>query len=224
MPRHHCPGNQRLSAMARTSRLPLQHGGRWLHNASRCRRCRRPAQATGEQPGWGQVKDVDAREWRALEAKGWVLLDVRPKEEVARAAVRNSINVPLFVVDDDPSLAGRLKQLTAAATIGLWSGDAHTKMNPAFMSEVLAKLPDKSTPLCVACQKGRRSLMACEQLVRAGYTQVSWLLGGFDAATKEDMDTVSGVDIRYGGIGGLSAMLGMTEVQEEERARERTIQ
>lgn len=58
-----------------------------------------------------------------------------------------------------------------------------------------------------------RSLAACEQLSRAGYTKLAWINGGFDMCKKKELPTVDGKDIRYGGIGGLSEVLGWTEVR-----------
>lgn len=50
--------------------------------------------------------------------------------------------------------------------------------------------------MIVACQKGLRSLAACEQLARAGYGQLAWINGGMDASKKGDIDTDNGVDVR----------------------------
>jgi hypothetical protein len=55
----------------------------------------------------------------------------------------------------------------------------------------------KDTPIIVACQKGLRSLAACEQLAKAGYTQIAWINGGFDTASKGDIETTNGMDVRY---------------------------
>jgi hypothetical protein len=68
----------------------------------------------------------------------------------------------------------------------------------------------------VACQKGLRSLAACEALVGAGYKRVAWLSGGFDSATKTDFETNNGKDPRYGGVAGVRGMIGWTRVQQEE--------
>jgi rhodanese-related sulfurtransferase len=63
----------------------------------------------------------------------------------------------------------------------------------------------------------RRSLAAAEQLSRAGYARLGWINGGFDCAKAGDgLATEDGRDIRYGGIGGVSELLGWTEVQQEE--------
>ena len=190
----------------------------------------------------GGVREVEAKEWRALQSAGWVLLDVRRAEEVSRAAVQNSVLVPLFEVDDDRSIFGLLKQWADFGTGGWWHGTAHTKANVNFLAEVQAQVPKTAPGVLVACQTGVRSLAASEQLRRAGYTNVAWcvrrvtrrrlapclrasadkaafrarLEGGFDKSTKADFDTTNGKSMRYGAVGGLAGVMGWTKVQEQE--------
>ena len=48
-----------------------------------------------------------------------------------------------------------------------------------------------------ACRQGLRSLAACEQLARVGYTGgLAWINGGLDTCRKEDLDTKDGIDVR----------------------------
>lgn len=165
----------------------------------------------------GRVKSVSNSEVAKLVANGYVLLDVRPPTEVAKAQPLNSINVPLFVEDQDRSFSGLMKQASAFGMGGWWLGGTHMIPNPQFLPEVLNKIPNKDTPIVVACQKGLRSLASCEQLARAGYTNLTWLTGGFDTVRKEDgLATKDDLDMRYGGIGGVSAMVGWTPVQQEQ--------
>ena len=56
----------------------------------------------------------------------------------------------------------------------------------------------------VSCQKGLRSLAAAEQMSRAGYQNLAWINGGLDTAGKDTLPTTNGVDLRYGGVGGVS--------------------
>jgi hypothetical protein len=49
-----------------------------------------------------------------------------------------------------------------------------------------------------------------------GYRNLGWINGGLDMVKPGELPTVGGKDIRYGGIGGLSELLGWTEVQQEE--------
>ena len=73
---------------------------------------------------------------------------------------------------------GLIKQSTAFGMGGWWLGGRHMVSNKKFMEEVEAQVP-KDAKVIVCCQKGLRSLMACEQMVRLGFTEVAWLSGGF---------------------------------------------
>jgi rhodanese-related sulfurtransferase len=55
--------------------------------------------------------------------------------------------------------------------------------NANFMPQVLNKIP-RETKVIVVCQKGLRSLAACEQLSKTGYENIAWLNGGCEAAEK----------------------------------------
>jgi len=81
-------------------------------------------------------------------------------------------------------------------------------------------VPKNGSKVIVACQKGLRSLAACEQLSRAGYGEIAWINGGFDTARKEDLPVVGAPDLRYGGIGGLSELLGWTDAQRQNSKTE----
>lgn len=149
-------------------------------------------------------------------ADGWILLDVRPPTEIAKAELKNAVEIPLFVVDDDPGLSTLIKQATAFGMGGWWLGGAHMKPNPSFNADVQSKVPRDAKGVMVVCQKGLRSLAACEQLARMGYKNLGWINGGLDMVKPGELPTVGGKDIRYGGIGGLSELLGWTEVQQED--------
>jgi rhodanese-related sulfurtransferase len=144
------------------------------------------------------VQNVSAKEAGKLVKEGWVLLDVRPPTETANAKLVGAVEVPLFVPDNDYSPAGFLKQATNFGMGGWWLGGTHMKPNTQFLAEVQASIP-KDASVVVACQKGLRSLAACEQLSRAGYGPLAWINGGFDTAQPGDLQTKDGVDIRLGG-------------------------
>ena len=59
-----------------------------------------------------------------------------------------------------------------------------------------------------------RSLAASEQLSRSGYQNLAWINGGFETARQGDLPITGAVDVRMAGIGGLSKLLGWTEVQQ----------
>ncbi|CAD7704788.1 unnamed protein product [Ostreobium quekettii] len=166
----------------------------------------------------GKVRNVTCKGAGKLLAQdeGWVLLDVRPPKEVKQASVKGAVAVPLFVPDKETSLPSLMKQMSAFGMGGWWLGTTHMVPNEGFMSEVRAKIP-KNSKVIVACQKGLRSLAACEQMALAGYTTLAWINGGFDTAKKGDLPMDGDKDIRYAGIGGVSALLGWTEVQQQDR-------
>jgi len=163
----------------------------------------------------GRVKNVSASTAGELLADGWTLLDVRPPQEVQKAAVKGAVQVPIFVVEESNDPSSLLKKLSAWSMGGFWLGGTHMKPNPAFMREVQQQIP-KDARIVVTCQKGLRSLAAAEQLHKAGYSTLAWINGGLDTYRKGDLPSVDDVDLRYGGIGGLTEVLGLTEVQSDE--------
>jgi len=162
----------------------------------------------------GRVRSVSSRETMEMVNSGeWVLLDVRPEEEVDNGEIPGSVCVPLFEVDDDLSPQGLLKQMSAFGMGGWWLGGQHMKPNTSFMPAVLNKIP-RDSKVIVVCQKGLRSLAACEQLSKAGYESIAWLNGGCEAAEKDVIPTVDGQDVRLAGVGGLSGVIGWNPVQQ----------
>jgi rhodanese-related sulfurtransferase len=126
-------------------------------------RCRIRAQATSSWAGnaeelvrSGTVRPVRPRDARELlGAEGFRLLDVRPDWERARAGVRGSVHVPLFVGDDDMSPVTLLKKWVHFGYIGLWTAQSFTKMNDRFLDDVAAG-EGKDAKLLVACGEGLR--------------------------------------------------------------------
>mmetsp|Transcript_23366 Transcript_23366/g.32284 ORF Transcript_23366/g.32284 Transcript_23366/m.32284 type:complete len:281 (+) Transcript_23366:101-943(+) len=165
----------------------------------------------------GRVRSVSTRELMdMMESEEWTVLDVRPQEEVEKGAQASSVKVPLFVVDDDISVPALLKQMSAFGMGGWWLGGQHMKANPTFVTEVVSRVPMESSKVIIVCQKGLRSLAACEQLARAGYQDIAWLNGGYEAAEKGIIETVDGKDIRLAGVGGLSGVIGWNPLLQEE--------
>ncbi|QDZ23809.1 rhodanese-like domain-containing protein [Chloropicon primus] len=162
----------------------------------------------------GKIKAVNAAEVGNLLSNGWVLLDVRPPEETNKGHIEGSVEVPLFVTDDDMSPGGLLKQMSAFGMGGWWLGNRHMKLNTKFMGSVRKGIPTDSSVI-VACQKGLRSLSACEQLAKNGYSKVAWVTGGLDTAEPGDLPVKDGKDIRFAGNGGVSDLVGWTEAHRK---------
>jgi rhodanese-related sulfurtransferase len=102
---------------------------------------------------------------------------------ILQAYVKDSIWIPMYEVDKSLDPGTLFKKLSNFTMGGWWSGLPLMKYNERFMPDVVAKIP-KSYNLVVGCQKGLRSLAACEQLYKAGYRNLFWLNGGFDAAQE----------------------------------------
>ncbi|KAK4774542.1 hypothetical protein SAY86_009477 [Trapa natans] len=129
------------------------------------------------------VATVDVHTARGLLSTDHIYLDVRTEEEFNRSHVEGALNVPFVFITSE----------------GM-------KKNPDFLSKV-ASICNKEDRLVVGCHSGGRSIMACVDLVNAGYTGVrnmgggycKWVDAGFAAdqgkvaqATKkaEDVETV----------------------------------
>lgn len=102
---------------------------------------------------------------------------------------------------------------------GWWSGMPTLSFDNSFLLKVAEKFP-KDEELIVACQKGLRSLAACELLYNAGYTNLFWVQGGFDAAEEEDLVVEGSAPLKFAGIGGVSEFLGWTDQQRAAAAKE----
>lgn len=166
----------------------------------------------------GKVRNVPAGEFQNLVKDGYIVLDVRPHTEREKAPLVNAVEIPLFVPDPDTTVSGLIKKSTAFGMGGWWLGGTHMIPNENFAAEVQSSIPDKETAkVLVVCQKGLRSLSACEGLAKLGYKTIAWVNGGLDTAMANQIPTNNGADVRYGGIGGMSEILGWTEVQQESR-------
>lgn len=162
----------------------------------------------------GVVKNVMPQDVKQYMEDGWTILDVRPPSESRKAHVTDAVEVPLFYPDSSLDPSSLLKQMSAFGLGGWWLGGTHMVPNDNFMAEVQAKVP-KDAKVVVTCQKGLRSLSAAEQLSKAGYKELAWINGGLDNSRAGDIPTRDGTDVRYAGIGGVSSLIGWTEVQQE---------
>ncbi|KAM6594500.1 hypothetical protein CsatA_002203 [Cannabis sativa] len=195
-------------------------------------------QAENEDYELKQVKDMAAarKRWEALvrdekvklltpkeagyaiQLSNKTLLDVRPSTERQRAWVKGSTWIPIFEVDNsaDPGTVSR--KVTSFVMGGWWSGVPTLSYDTQFLSKVMEKFP-KDTDLIVACQKGLRSLAACELLYNAGYTNLFWVQGGLEAAEDEDLVIEGPQPLKFAGIGGMSEFLGWTDQQRVVAAK-----
>lgn len=168
----------------------------------------------------GKVKPLTPREaGYAIQLSGKTLLDVRPTLERNKAWVKGSSWIPIFDVDDKFDIGTLSRKATNFMMGGWWSGVPTLSFNSQFLPKIEEKF-SKDTDLIVACQKGLRSLAACELLCNAGYTNVFWVQGGLEAAEEEDLPREGPQPFKFAGIGGLSEFLGWTDQQRVVAAKE----
>ncbi|KAI3881788.1 hypothetical protein MKX03_001028 [Papaver bracteatum] len=167
-----------------------------------------------------KVKSLTPREaGYAIQLSYKTLLDVRPSFERNKAWVKGSTWIPIFDVDSKLDAGALSKKVTNFLLGGWWSGIPTLSYENQFISRAEQQFP-KDTDLIVACQKGLRSLAACELLYKAGYTNIFWVQGGLEAAEEEDFDREGPQPFKFAGIGGVSEFLGWTDQQRAAAAKD----
>ncbi|KAL8458001.1 hypothetical protein ACS0TY_034937 [Phlomoides rotata] len=168
----------------------------------------------------GKVKVLTPKEaGYAIQLSNKTLLDVRPSNERKKAWVKGSTWVPIFDVDENLDAGTLSRKITGFMMGGWWSGIPTLSYDKQFLSKVAEKF-SKDTDLIVTCQKGLRSLAACELLHNAGYENIFWVQGGLEAAEGEDLEREGPQPFKLAGIGGLSEFLGWTDPQRAQAAKE----
>ncbi|XP_068661321.1 rhodanese-like domain-containing protein 11, chloroplastic [Aristolochia californica] len=155
----------------------------------------------------------------AIQLSNTTLLDVRPSTEYSKARVKGSKWIPIFDVDNRLDAGNISKKTTSFVMGGWWSGVPVLSYNSQFVPKVEELFP-KDSDLIVACQKGLRSLAACEQLYNAGYRNLFWVQGGLESAEEGDFVREGSQPFLFAGIGGLSEFLGWTDQQRVAAANE----
>ncbi|KAF9667945.1 hypothetical protein SADUNF_Sadunf15G0075800 [Salix dunnii] len=209
------------------------------YRAQRARRCMIQMQAGNEDFELKQMRDMAAakKRWDALIREGKVkiltpreagyaiqlsnkpLLDVRPSVERKKAWVKASTWIPIFEADDNFDAGTVARRVSNFVMGGWWSGMPSLSYDKQFLSKVGEKFP-KDADLIVACQRGLRSLAACELLNNAGYSNLFWVQGGLEAAEEEDFISEGPQPLKFAGIGGVSEFLGWTDQQRAASAKE----
>lgn len=167
-----------------------------------------------------KVKVLTPREaGYAMQLSHKTLLDVRPSTEHEKAWVKGSTWIPIFEVDNKIDAGTLSRKVTNFMMGGWWSGVPTLSYDDQFLSKIAEKFPE-DTDLIVACQKGLRSLAACELLYNAGYRNLFWIQGGLEAAEEEDLERDGPQPFKLAGIGGVSEFLGWTDQQRVAAAKE----
>ncbi|ONK58343.1 uncharacterized protein A4U43_C09F11230 [Asparagus officinalis] len=135
------------------------------------------------------------------------------------AKVKGSAWVPIFDIEKSADVGALSRRTTNFVMGGWWSGSPTLSYDKNFISKVEEMFP-KDTDLIVMCQKGLRSLAACEQLHNAGYRNLFWVQGGLEAAEEEDFQREGAQPFKLAGIGGVSEFFGWTDQQRAFAAKE----
>ncbi|XP_065874471.1 rhodanese-like domain-containing protein 11, chloroplastic [Euphorbia lathyris] len=168
----------------------------------------------------GRVKILTPREaGYAIQLSNKTLLDVRPSVERKKAWIKGSTWIPIFEVDDASDIGNLSRKVTSFMMGGWWSGTPTLSFDNQFIPKVEEKF-SKDTDLIVSCQRGLRSLAACEMLYNAGYRNLFWVQGGLEAAEEEDLVAEGPQPLKFAGIGGVSEFLGWTDQQRVVAAKE----
>ncbi|KAI7743788.1 hypothetical protein M8C21_004833 [Ambrosia artemisiifolia] len=141
------------------------------------------------------------------------------REGKVKAWVKGSTWIPIFDVDTQLDAGTLSRKVTSYMMGGWWSGVPTLSFDNQFISKVTEKFPEDAD-LIVACQKGLRSLAACELLYNAGYRNLFWVQGGLEAAEEEDLEREGPQPFKLAGVGGLSGFLGWTDQQRAQAAKE----
>lgn len=155
----------------------------------------------------------------AIQLSYKTLLDVRPSTEYNKARVEGSTWIPIFDVDNTIDIGSLSRNISNFVMGGWWSGSRTLTYDKGFISKVEEKI-SKDSDLIVVCQKGLRSLAACEKLYNAGYRNLFWVQGGLDASEEEDFRREGPQSFKLAGIGGVSEFLGWTDQQRAVAAKE----
>lgn len=99
---------------------------------------------------------TDAKERLAVDPER-VYLDVRTPEEFEQGHVAEALNVPILLTNRQTGMR---------------------EPNSDFLRVIEAHL-SKDRPIICGCKSGGRSAMAADLLMRAGYTDVTNMMGGF---------------------------------------------
>lgn len=148
--------------------------------------------------------------------EGWLLLDVRPPEQVARAKVQGSLEVPVYILKEDYSPYGLYQEAAAWGLGGWWMGGRPMKENKDFASQVMEKVSKDTPGIIAACQSGLRARQAVKELYLAGFKgKLAVMDGGYDRAKPgelcgddESCIVPNGAKLHLAGSGNVAGFLG----------------
>merc|ERR1719321_973333 len=153
-------------------------------------------------------EEVPPTQVAELQAKGWVLLDVREEAQFERAAIRDADHVPLYVLKNDKSLWGLYQESLAWGLGGWWMGGRPMKENKDFVQEVQKKIGKQAPGIIAVCQSGLRSKQALKELHFAGYPNLKMVKGGLNMVRHNELPCEEeGCRLDLAGSGNVAGML-----------------
>lgn len=108
-----------------------------------------------------RIREIDAAELAALQARGAPVIDVREPAEYGAGHVPGAVSIPRGVLE--------------------FEVDGH----PAVNGERDPALAHRDRPVVLYCRSGGRSALAAEALLRLGFAQPLSLAGGFMAWSEQ---------------------------------------
>merc|ERR1712205_47843 len=137
-------------------------------------------------------KEVKLSEVPQMMQEGWILLDVRSNDQVEKAAVKDSIRVPLYVEKNDTT---PYQALVNFGFGGFWSGQTPKKENRDWLRQVSdimeEKVSAKTAGIICVCQSGLRSKLALQQIYLAGYqSKLALVKNGYNSVKPGDKLTL----------------------------------
>jgi rhodanese-related sulfurtransferase len=67
----------------------------------------------------------------------------------------------------------------------MWADELRMEVNEHFVQDVMRLASNPASPVVIICRSGRRSVLACEALEQAGYTDLNNVLHGFEGSLND---------------------------------------
>jgi rhodanese-related sulfurtransferase len=64
----------------------------------------------------------------------------------------------------------------------MWADELRMEVNEHFVRDAQSIAPDPHAPVVIICRSGRRSVLACQALEKAGFTDLYNVLHGFEGS------------------------------------------